>query len=183
MDGSMSDLEIRLERRTDHDAVDALHLAAFGAHGRHVVPLLRDLRALSDALSLVAERDGDVAGHVLFSPGWLDAPQRVVQIAVLSPVAVLPRHQRRGVGSKLICHGLELLEDQGVPAVFLEGPPQYYGRLGFEPAVVAGFHRPSPRIPDRAFQYVRLGRYQPWMTGTVVYSDVFWRHDAVGLRD
>jgi putative acetyltransferase len=179
----MRDLEIRLERRTDHDAVDALHLAAFGAHGTRVVPLLHDLRAMRAAMSLVSERDGAVAGHVLFSPAWLDAPQRLVQVAVLSPVAVLPRHQRRGVGSKLIRHGLKLLEDQGVPAVFLEGPPQYYGPLGFEPAVVAGFRKPSLRIPDEAFQCVRLRWYQPWMTGTVVYSDVFWRHDAVGLRD
>jgi putative acetyltransferase len=106
-----------------------------------------------------------------------------VQVAVLSPVAVLPPYQGRGVGSALIRHGLRLLGDGGVPAVFLEGPPQYYSRLGLEPAVALGFRKPSLRIPDAAFQVVRLGRYESWMTGTVVYSDVFWRHDAVGLRD
>jgi putative acetyltransferase len=104
-------------------------------------------------------------------------------VSVLGPIAVLPRHQRRGVGSTLIRHGLRLLDDRGVPVVFLEGPSRYYGRLGFEAAVAAGLRKPSLRIPDEAFQYMPLRRYEPWMTGTVVYTDTFWRHDAVGLRE
>jgi putative acetyltransferase len=178
----MRDVRIRVERPLDHDAVNALHRAAFGDHGVRVVALLEDLRAEPGATSLVAEEDGDVAGHVLFSRGWVDARRRLVEVAVLSPVAVLPRRQRRGVGSALVRHGLRLIGDEGVPAVFLEGSPEYYGRLGFEPAVELGFRKPSVRIPDEAFQVARLGGYEPWMTGTVVYPDVFWRHDLVGLR-
>jgi putative acetyltransferase len=143
-------VDIRLERRTDHEAVDALHRAAFGEHGRRVVALLHDLRALTGTVSLLAESDMDVAGHVLFSCGWLDAPTRLVDVAVLSPVAVLPERQRRGVGSALIRHGLQLLDRRAVPAVFLEGSPQFYGRLGFEPAIAAGFRKPSLRIPSEA---------------------------------
>jgi putative acetyltransferase len=178
-----SHVEIRLERRADHEAVDAVHLAAFGEHGQRVVALLHDLRALSGAVSLVAELDAEVAGHVLFSYGWVDAPARLVDVAVLSPVAVLPQRQRRGVASALIRHGLHLLDSQAMPAVFLEGPPSFYGRLGFEPAVAAGFRTPSLRIPGDAFQVMRMAAYEPWMTGTFVYRDVFWRHDVVGLRD
>jgi putative acetyltransferase len=179
----MRGMEIRPERRDDHDAVAALHIAAFGDHGVRVVGLLNDLRVAPDAMSLVAERDGDIAGHALFSRGWIDALPRLVEVAILSPVAVLPRQQGGGVGSALIRRGLQLLDELGVPAVFLEGSPQYYGRLGFERAAGAGFHKPSLRIPDEGFQIVRLGRYEPWMTGTVVYGDAFWRHDLVGLRD
>jgi putative acetyltransferase len=46
-----------------------------------------------------------------------------------------------------------------------------------------GFRKPSLRTPDAAFQVLRLAAYEPWMTGTLIYAEPFWRHDAVGLRD
>lgn len=70
-----------------------------------------------------------------------------------------------------------------MPLVFLEGAPDYYSRFGFEPGGELGFRNPSLRISDAAFQALRLPAYEPWMTGTLVYSEIFWRHDAVGLRD
>jgi putative acetyltransferase len=70
-----------------------------------------------------------------------------------------------------------------VPAVFLEGDPGYYRRLEFVPAKPLGIRKPSLRIPDAAFQVMTLSAHEPWMTGTLVYPDAFWRHDAVGLRD
>ena len=78
---------------------------------------------------------------------------------------------------------MEMLEDRGVPLVFLEGPPDYYRRVGFVPALDQNFRKPSLRIPDPAFQVRMLPAYQPWMTGTLVYPQAFWDHDAVGLRD
>lgn len=60
--------------------------------------------------------------------------------------------------------------------------PRYYGARGFETASAAGFRSPSLRIPDTAFQVARLSAYEPWMTGTFVYSETFWALDAVGLR-
>ena len=102
---------------------------------------------------------------------------------MLSPVGVLPAWQKRGVGSALIRRGLEILAERAVPVVFLEGSPRYYSRFGFEPGAGQGFRKPSLRIPDAAFQALRLPSYEPWMTGTLVYSEIFWRHDAVGLRD
>lgn len=67
--------------------------------------------------------------------------------------------------------------------VFLEGDPVFYLRLGFTPGGQQGFRKPSLRIPDAAFQAIRLPSHEPWMTGTLVYPDTFWQHDAVGLRD
>jgi putative acetyltransferase len=184
-------VNVRFERPDEHDAVRAVHLAAFGAkdgvdHGRAVAELVDDLRetvAKGEGLSLVA-RDGDeVVGHAMFTSSLLDAPPRLVQVQVLSPVGVVPAWQGRGGGSALIRKGLELLGERGVPVVFLEGPPQYYSRFGFAPAVEQGFRKPSLRIPDAAFQAIRLAAYEEWMTGTLVYSEAFWRHDLVGLRD
>ena len=101
---------------------------------------------------------------------------------MLSPIGVLPARQRQGVGTALIRRGLELLTERDVPLVFLEGAPAYYSRFGFEPGAAHGFRKPSLRIPDAAFQVLRLPAYEPWMTGTLVYSEAFWTHDAVGLR-
>lgn len=164
--------------------MDRLHLEAFGEHGPAVVDLLEGLRrAAQDALSLVAVEQDAVVGHVLFTRSLLDAPRRLVEVQVLSPVSVLPARQGRGIGSALIRHGLDVLAGRGVPLVFLEGPPGFYARLGFRPGAELGFRKPSLRIPDAAFQVVPLPAYEPWMTGTFVYADTFWQYDAVGLRE
>jgi putative acetyltransferase len=150
------------------------------------VELIESLRALLAAgagLSLVATLAGDVAGHVMFTRSLLDAPPRLVDVLVLSPLAVVPEHQRRGVGGALVRRGLELLAETREPLVFLEGSPAYYRRFGFVPGGKLGFRKPSLRIPDAAFQVFRLPAYEPWMTGTLVYAEAFWRHDAVGLRE
>ena len=173
---------LRRELPTDREPLRELHLAAFGGHGRVVADLVDDLRAGAE-LSLVAEDDGQVAGHVLFHPGWLDAPRRLVGVQTLSPLAVLPARQRQGIGAALVRAGLAELAARGVPVVFLEGDPGFYARLGFRAGAGLGFRRPSLRIPAAAFQAVLLPAHEPWMTGTHVYAEAFWRHDAVGLRD
>lgn len=181
------DVRIRPEEPSDHEAVRGVHLAAFGAaHGAVVADLTDDLRSIvadGAGLALVAEADGQVVGHVMFTRSRLDAPQRLVDVQVLSPLGVLPAWQRRGVGSALVRQGLETLAARTVPVVFLEGAPGYYPRFGFAPGRDLGFGKPSVRIPDAAFQALRLPAYEPWMTGTVVYAEAFWRHDAVGLRE
>lgn len=178
-------MRIRDAGPDDGVAIDRLQLAAFGEHGRLVgrlVRALRDLAATRPGLELVAEDGGEVVGHAMWSAAWLDAPPRLVDVQVLSPLAVAPTMQRRGVGRALVAEGLDRLTARGVPAVVLEGDPHYYSRLGFQPAAGLGLRRPSLRIPEPAFQVVPLAAYEPWMTGTVVYPDAFWALDAVGLR-
>lgn len=163
-----------------------MHRAAFGDRGIAVVRLVDDLRGLvanGEGVSLVAEGDHGVVGHAMFTASLLDAPRRLVPVQVLSPVGVLPREQGRGIGSAIVTRGLEILAERSVPVVFVEGPPRYYARFGFEEGAGRGFRKPSLRIPDDAFQARRLPSYEPWMSGTLVYADAFWRHDAVGLRD
>ncbi|MDT0542469.1 MULTISPECIES: N-acetyltransferase [Streptomyces] len=179
-------MDLREERPDDKEAVRSLHLEAFGDHGSVVAELTDALRAAltpDRGLSLVAEQAGQVVGHVMFTPSLLDAPRRLVDVQVLSPLAVTPGHQRQGVGSALVRSGVEILSKRAVPLVFLEGDPAYYPRFGFAPGGELGFRKPSLRIPDAAFQVLKLPAYEAWMTGTLVYSELFWQHDAVGLRD
>ena len=179
-------MNIREEGPDDRAQVREVNLRAFGEHGPLVADLvdaLRDSVTPRDGLSLVAEQDGQVAGHVMFTRSLLDAPRRLVEVQVLSPLAVLPGQQKRGIGSALVRRGLDVLGERGVPLVFLEGSPGYYPRLGFVPGAELGLRKPSLRIPDEAFMAFTLPGYEPWMTGTLVFCETFWRFDVVGLRD
>ncbi len=175
---------VRRELPSDADTVHALITAAF--EDETVTRLKETLLASPagrDGLSFVAEVHGEVAAHVLYTRNVLDAPRRLVDVLVLSPVSVHPDHQGRGVGTELIRRSLDSLADSGFPLVFLEGSPGYYARLGFVPGGDLGFRKPSLRIPDAAFQVHPLPSRQAWMTGTLVYDQLFWQLDCVGLRD
>lgn len=179
-------MELREELPGDKESVREIHLRAFGEHGLIVAGLVDTLREIitpKDGLSLVAGRDGQIVGHVMFTRSLLDAPRRLVEVHVLSPLAVMPDCQQRGIGSALVQKGLKALAKRAVPLVFLEGDPGYYSRFGFAPGGDLGFRKPSLRIPDGAFQAIRLPEYEPWMTGTLIHAEPFWRHDSVGRRD
>lgn len=176
---------VRPETTADHDAVGRVQSLAFGGDDR--IPLLvQSLRVAPAPLppvSLVATVGGEVVGHVMLSAGRLDAPPRLVDVFTLSPLGVRPEFQGRGIGTQLVAHALAEADRDGVPLVFLEGSPRYYGRRGFRRAAELGFRAPSLRIPADAFQVATLGSYKRWMTGTYVYSETFWALDCVGLRE
>jgi putative acetyltransferase len=127
-------LVIRPERPEDADAIHDLTVRAFApmpfSSGTEA-PIIRALRKAGDlTLSLVAEVDGGIAGHVAFSPvtvegdhaGWFG----------LGPVSVAPEKQRQGIGRALIEKGLEILKQRDAAGCALIGNPAIYGRMGFE---------------------------------------------------
>lgn len=176
-------LSVRLMRPDEWPVARAVCIAAFDDPG---IPVLLDLQRSSwswrDELAFVADLDGDVVAMVLFTPAFVDAADRVVDVLVLSPVGVRPDLQRSGIGGRLITEALAHLASRPEPVVFLEGHPSYYPRLGFRSASAMGFTPPSTRIPDAAFMAYPLPAYDPSLRGALVYADVFWRADAVGLR-
>jgi putative acetyltransferase len=180
-----SGLSIRAETPADQGEVRTVHALAFGDGER--VPLLVDASRAATAalppLSFVATVGDSVVGHVMLSACRLDALPRLVDVYSLSPLGVLPEYQSQGIGTALVEHALAAADQHEIPLVFLEGSPRYYGKRGFRSAEELGFRPPSRRYPPGAFQVARLSACRDWMTGTFVYSETFWAHDCVGLRD
>lgn len=147
----MSNVLIRPERPSDSYAVRRVHDLAFGTPDEYqVVEALRTNGGMT--LALVAEVDGEIVGQITFSPVTID---REYQAIGLGPVAVLPEHQRQGIGSRLIREGLDAVREAGHEAVFLVGHPEYYPRFGFVPASRFGVRWERP-CPDDAFMALEL---------------------------
>jgi putative acetyltransferase len=164
-------ITIRQEHPTDHAATEALALAAFAPDER-VAELVRRLRrsqTLVEELNLVAEAEGILAGHLMFSRALITSGHT---LALLSPLAVLPNYQRRGVGSALVKHALTWLQTSPFPAVVLEGVPSYYPRFGFSSAHALGIDPPFP-LPAAVWQVYRLPAYQATVKGQVTYPHPF----------
>jgi putative acetyltransferase len=172
---------VRRQDPADAPMVEALVRAAF-VDEPSVAALEGALAKRADSSGYVAVADEAVVGHVRLTRGWVDAREALVEVLVLSPLAVDPAHQRRGVGRLLVEHAVREADAAGAPVVLLEGDPAYYGRLGWRPAADLGIAPPSDRIPAAACQAVALSSHEPWMRGRLVYADTFWAFDSVGLR-
>jgi putative acetyltransferase len=107
------------------------------------------------ALSLVAERSGEVIGHILFSPVGIDSGRASTAALGLAPMAVLPPHQRAGIGSLLVRTGLAECRRAGHGCIVVLGHPEYYPRFGFVPAGRHGLGW-EYSAPDEAFMVLPL---------------------------
>jgi putative acetyltransferase len=161
--------EIRSETDADASAITKVTVAAFETLAisdhteQFIVTALRAAKALT--VSLVAEIDGRVAGHIAFSPaaisdgtpGWYG----------LGPVSVLPEYQRLGIGKALIREGLSRLKAMGARGCCLVGHPDYYGRFGFEniPSLI------FEGVPQNCFFALPFDGHAP--QGTVTFHDAF----------
>ena len=146
-------IEVRDFARGDEDAVEAVVVAAFNNDAE--AALVRRLRDTARPLvERVATDAGGVVGYILFTPVTLGADRDFPALG-LAPMAVLPAHQRRGVGSALLHAGLEGCRKLGQRAVFVLGHPDYYPRFGFVPASRYGISSVY-KVPDPAFMVLEL---------------------------
>jgi putative acetyltransferase len=144
---------IRPDTPVDHEAIGHVSRLAFGQDEEaRLVDSLRDgghVRA-----SLVAEKDGQVVGHILFSDLPVVTKAGTVPALALAPLAVLPEHQNQGVGSALVRRGLEVCKEQGHRIVVVVGHPHFYQRFGFSSKLAAELE--SPYSGRESFMAVEL---------------------------
>jgi putative acetyltransferase len=174
--GPLSDVVVRPEEPADHEEVARVVATAFRseAHAR-LVEALRASPGFIAPLSLVAERDGRVVGHVMITlVGLVGRDGQEQQVPSLSPLAVDPAEQRRGIGSALVRAVTAAAQERGESLVVLEGDPAYYGRFGFEAAAPHGIEIDLPSwAPPEAAQVLRLQPDRPLPTGRVAYPPPF----------
>ena len=144
---------IRAEERRDRDAVHAVNLYAFGRLAEaDLVDTLRD--QVQPTISLIAEIDGLLVGHIMFTPVVLSGHSGL-NIMGLGPLAVAPSHQRKSVGSALVRAGFDQCTRLGYGAVVVLGDPNYYHRFGFSSA--ADFDiRSEFAGPEASFMVIEL---------------------------
>ena len=176
---STEQIVIRQETPADYRAVFDLVSRAFGnaehADGDepYLVGRLRKSGAVIEELSLVAEVDGQIAGHILFTEVRAGD---TVQLA-LAPLSVLPVRQNRGIGSLLVNAGHERGKLLGYDYSIVLGNPGYYSRFGYFPAGQVGLKAPFP-VPDGGFMVHPLQGKPPVISAIVEYANAFFQKDA-----
>ena len=165
-------LIIRQEASADASAIRHVNQQAFRqTEEADLVDTLRRRGAFT--LSLVALLADQIVGHILFTPVQIESADSSFEAIGLGPMAVLPTHQRNGIGSRLVQAGLEECRRVGHGVVVVVGHPEYYPRFGFLPARRFGI-RYEEEVPEEVFMVLELregalaGR-----SGTVRYQPEF----------
>jgi putative acetyltransferase len=147
-------MTIRLEKPEDIPAIRIVNERAFG--GAAEADLVDALRRNGKAkISLVAEDDGHIVGHILFSPVTVETVDGDLVGAGLAPLAVIPERQNQRIGSTLVEHGLRRCREEGHPYVVVLGHPDYYPRFGFVPASRFGI-KSEYDVADGVFMVMEL---------------------------
>jgi len=155
-------ITIRKEKSFDHNWVVELTEKAFESleisdHNEgKLVDKLRKAPTFIEELSLVAELNGQVVGHILFTPIIIDNGVQQFQSLVLAPVSVLPEFQKMGIGGQLILAGHQKAVELGFQSVILIGHPGYYPRFGYKPASTWGIKTHYELPSDDVFMAVEL---------------------------
>ena len=163
---------VRRERSADAAELAQVIDAAFGDTDTSAfTQALRESAGYVPELTFVGEEDGELVGFTMLSYVELDGRDRPVLI--LTPMAVRPDRQRRGVGVAIVQAAVAAAEERGEPLVLVEGVPAYYPRFGFRSASALGLEKPDERIPEDAWLALPLSAHDPSVRGRVVYPDFF----------
>lgn len=165
---------IRQEDKGDYDEVYALVKEAFSnadhsdGNEHELVNALRKSDAFVPELSLVAEIDGELAGHILFTKVKIGEQEALA----LAPLAVLPKYQKKGVGTALIKEGHRIARDLGYGCSVVAGSENYYPKFGYEQREAYGIKAPFDLPPENFMVLALLGDLSQYK-GVVEYAKEF----------
>lgn len=165
---------IRAEKQTDYDAIYQVVLKAFKQAEHHdgneqdLVDNLRKSNSFIPDLSLVAIKDNEIVGHILFTKAYVNN----TEVLALAPLSVLPLFQKQGIGLLLIRKGHEIAKNLGYEFSVVLGYPQYYSKAGYIPASTYGIKAPF-KVDDENFMAVCLSDMPRRLNGLIQYDKSF----------
>ena len=159
---------VRAETPDDHDTIRRIVDEAFGdTITSAIVDGIRASDRFIPELSLVAVYEGQPLGHVISS--YVDVVPGSRRVLQVGPLAVVPSHQRCGIGTALMRETIRIAEERGEPQLLIEGNPAYYGRFGFTRADEQGIEMPPESHGPQYFMIRPLRAYDSSLRGRVVY--------------
>lgn len=167
-------IKIRPEKKEDYSKIYEINKLAFKSDEEpRLVEVIRELENFIPELSLVAVKNEQIIGHILFSPITIETKKSAVPALALAPMAVLPEFQNQGIGSELVRYGLKECKRLGHKIVVVVGHPNYYPRFGFSSARAKGLESPFP-VSDEVFMVLELvPGVLDRISGMVRYSKAF----------
>ncbi len=173
-------IKIRQESQKDFLKVEKIIVEAFlnaefsSGKEQELVNDLRLRKEFISSLSLVAEVDGEIAGHILLTPVTIKSPEGSTHPTLaLAPVSVAPKFQGKGLGGELILQSHKDALSNGFGSIILLGHPDYYPRFGYKRASEFGIKAPFD-VPDEAFMAIELiGSSLAGISGNVIYPEAF----------
>ena len=165
--------KIRFEKPEDIAFIHSVNEQAFGRVSE--AKLIDTLRlACTDRLSLVADDNGSIIGHLMFTPVVVTDGKQKTEGMGLAPMAVLPSRQRQGIGTQLVDSGLQILKEKGCPFVIVLGHPEYYPRFGFQAASGCNIRTQWDGVPDEAFMILFMDHEaMKNVSGVATFRDEF----------
>ena len=159
---------VRAETPDDHDTIRRIVDEAFGDRiTSKIVDGIRASDRFVPELSLVAVSDRQSLGHVISS--YVDVVPGTSRVLQVGPLAVVPLHQRQGIGATLMQETIGIADELGEPLLLIEGSPKYYGRFGFTRADAVGIEPPPEAHGPQYFMIRPLRAYDPTLRGRAVY--------------
>lgn len=167
-------MKIRQERIEDHNKIRALVKAAFDSaehadgNEQNLVTALRRSKNYIPQLALVAEENGEIVGHIMFSKATVGDNE----VLALAPLSVLPDYQRKGIGTALIKEGHKIARQLGYEYVVVLGSEIYYPKVGYVPADMLGIVPPFD-VPRENFMAYQLDEFAQKIHGVIHYAKEF----------